>query len=55
MKLTEFYLRELDREVERLRRALGQVPAGKYDWKPHHKEYCCLLRVKLSGLRSTHT
>lgn len=37
MKLTEFYLSELDREVERSRRALEQVPAGKYDWKPHDK------------------
>ncbi|HEV7798233.1 MAG TPA: DinB family protein [Pyrinomonadaceae bacterium] len=37
MKLTEFLLTELDREVERSRRALEQVPKGKYDWKPHDK------------------
>ena len=37
MKLTEFLLDELDREVERSRRALEQVPEGKYDWKPHEK------------------
>jgi uncharacterized damage-inducible protein DinB len=37
MKLTEFLLAELDREVERSRRALEQVPDGKYDWKPHEK------------------
>jgi uncharacterized damage-inducible protein DinB len=37
MKLTEFLLAELDREVERSRRALGEIPAGKYDWKPHEK------------------
>ncbi|MGH9882739.1 MAG: DinB family protein, partial [Pyrinomonadaceae bacterium] len=37
MKLTEFLLEELDREVERSRRALEQVPEGKYDWKPHEK------------------
>ena len=37
MKLTEFFLTELDREVERSRRALEQVPEGKYDWKPHDK------------------
>ena len=37
MKLTEFLLAELDREVERSRRALEQVPAGKYDFKPHEK------------------
>ncbi|HWN97853.1 MAG TPA: DinB family protein [Blastocatellia bacterium] len=37
MKLTEFFLTELDREVERSRRALEQVPDGKYNWKPHDK------------------
>jgi uncharacterized damage-inducible protein DinB len=37
MKLTEILRTELDREVERSRRALEQVPEGKYDWKPHDK------------------
>jgi len=37
MKLTEFFLSELEREVERSRRAIEQVPDGKYDWKPHEK------------------
>ena len=37
MELTTFFLSELDREVERSRRALQNVPAGKYDWKPHDK------------------
>ena len=37
MKLTEMLLAELDREAPRSRRALEQVPAGKYDWKPHEK------------------
>jgi uncharacterized damage-inducible protein DinB len=37
MKLTEFLLAEFDGEVERSRRALEQVPEGKYDWKPHEK------------------
>ncbi len=37
MKLTELLLAELDREVERSRRALEQVPEGKYEWKPHEK------------------
>jgi uncharacterized damage-inducible protein DinB len=37
MKLTEFLLAELDREVERSRRALQESPEGKYDWKPHEK------------------
>jgi uncharacterized damage-inducible protein DinB len=37
MKLTEFFLNELNSEVDRSRKALEQVPAGKYDWKPHEK------------------
>src|SRR5687768_5619508 len=37
MKLTDFLRAELDREVERSRRALEQVPDGKYDWKPHER------------------
>jgi len=37
MKLTEFLRAELDREVERSRHALEQIPEGKYDWKPHEK------------------
>jgi len=37
MKLTEFLREELDREVERSRKALKEVPSGKYDWKPHEK------------------
>ena len=37
MKLNEFFREELDREVERSRKALEQVPDGKYDWKPHEK------------------
>jgi uncharacterized damage-inducible protein DinB len=37
MKLTEVFLSQLDDEVERSRRALEQVPDGKYDWKPHER------------------
>lgn len=37
MELTALFLEELDREVDRSRRALEQVPAGKNDWKPHDK------------------
>ena len=37
MRLAEFLLAELNREVDRSRRALEQAPAGKYDWKPHEK------------------
>jgi uncharacterized damage-inducible protein DinB len=37
IKMTELFVSELDREVERSRRALEQVPEGKFDWKPHEK------------------
>lgn len=37
MKLTEVFLAEIDREAERSKRALEQVPEGKRDWKPHEK------------------
>src|SRR3977135_679556 len=37
MKLNEYLLTQMDREVERSRRALEQVPEGKYDWKPHDR------------------
>lgn len=37
MTIKEFLLSELAREVERSRRALAQVPEGKYHWKPHDK------------------
>ena len=37
MKLTEFLREQLDREVERSRKALEQVPEGKFDWKPHER------------------
>jgi hypothetical protein len=37
MKLTEFFREQLDREVERSRKALEQEPDGQYQWKPHHQ------------------
>ena len=37
MKLTEFFLAALDREVERSNRALAEVPDGRYQWKPHER------------------
>jgi uncharacterized damage-inducible protein DinB len=37
MTVREVLLAELDREVERSRRALMEAPAGKHDWKPHEK------------------
>jgi len=37
MKLTEFFRDQLDREVERSRKALEEVPDGQYQWKPHER------------------
>ena len=37
MKLTEFFRAELDREVDRSKKALEQVPDGQYQWKPHER------------------
>jgi len=37
MKLTEFLRDEMDREVERSRKALAEVPPHKYEWKPHER------------------
>ena len=33
----EFLLSELDREVERSRKALEEMPEGQAEWKPHEK------------------
>ena len=37
MKMTDFFLAQLDREVPPSRRALERVPEGRPDWKPHEK------------------
>jgi len=37
MNLRDFLLAEMNREVERSRRALEQVPEGQHDWKPHER------------------
>ena len=37
MQIKDFLVAEMDREVERSRRALEQVPEGKHDWKPHDR------------------
>lgn len=37
MTLREFFAAELDREVERSRRALQNLPDGQGEWKPHDK------------------
>ena len=37
MNIAEYLLNEMNREVERSRGALQEVPGGNYDWKPHEK------------------
>jgi uncharacterized damage-inducible protein DinB len=37
MKLTEFFLSQLEREAAGTRRALERVPEGRNNWKPHDK------------------
>lgn len=37
MKLTEFYLEQLEREAAPTRRVVANVPDGRFDWKPHEK------------------
>jgi uncharacterized damage-inducible protein DinB len=38
MKLTDFFLAQLDREVASSRLALQRVPEGHNQWKPHDKQ-----------------
>ena len=37
MKMTDWFLAELESEAAKTRRVLEQVPEGKRDWKPHDK------------------
>ena len=37
MNIIDLFVSELDREVDRSRRALENLPEGKKDWKPHDK------------------
>lgn len=37
MKLTQYFLGQLEREVSSTRYALQRVPEGHNDWKPHEK------------------
>jgi DinB family len=37
MKMTEWFMNELDAEARRTRRALENVPEGRDDWKPHDR------------------
>jgi uncharacterized damage-inducible protein DinB len=47
MKLTQFFLDQLDREAPRTRDAIANVPKGKDDWKPHVKS---MPLLRLAGL-----
>ena len=37
MRMTEWFLAELESEAAKSRRVLEQVPQGKRDWKPHER------------------
>ena len=37
MKMTDFFLAQLEREMPPSRRVLERVPEGRNDWKPHEK------------------
>lgn len=37
MTIKDFLLADMNREVERSRRALAGIPAGRHDWKPHDR------------------
>jgi uncharacterized damage-inducible protein DinB len=37
MKMTEWFLAQLESEAAKSRRVLEQVPSGKRDWKPHER------------------
>ena len=53
MKLTEFFLAQLEREAGPTRRALERVPEGRNDWKPHEKSmplgYLAALVARMPG------
>lgn len=53
MKLTEFFLEQLDREAASTRLALQRVPEGHNDWKPHEKSmplgYLASLVATMTG------
>ena len=50
MKLNEYLLAELNREVVRSRKALVEIPDGKHDWKPHDKS---MILGYLAGMVAT--
>ena len=57
MKLTEFFLAQLEREAAGTRKALERVPEGKGNWKPHEKSmeigYLAALVAKMPSWIAT--
>lgn len=53
MKLSEFFLEQLEAETKSTRKALERVPEGRNDWKPHDKSmplgYLAALVAKMPG------
>jgi uncharacterized damage-inducible protein DinB len=50
MKLTDFFVAELEREAAGTRKALERVPEGRNDWQPHPKS---MTLGRLSALVAT--
>jgi uncharacterized damage-inducible protein DinB len=53
MKMTNFFLDQLDREVAASRKVLERVPEGRNDWKPHERSmpmgYLAALVAQMSA------
>ncbi len=53
MKMTEFFVSQLDAEARKTRRAIEQVPEGRDDWKPHDKSMALgRLTLLVAGMPS---
>jgi hypothetical protein len=53
MKMTDFFLSQLEAEAPRTRRAIEQAPEGRDDWKPHPKSMPLgRLAVLVAGMPS---
>jgi uncharacterized damage-inducible protein DinB len=56
MKMTEFFVSQLDAEGRKTRRAIEQVPEGRDDWKPHDKSMALgRLTLLVAGMPSWFT
>ena len=54
MKLTDFFLAELEREAASSRQALQRVPEDHNDWKPHPKSMPLGYLASLVAVSYTH-